>query len=32
MRLTLACIALAVLTAAWATIGLHLAGDVGEAS
>ena len=29
MRLALACIALAVLTAAWATLGLHLAGDVG---
>ena len=29
MRLALACIALAALTAAWATMGLHLAGDVG---
>ena len=29
MRLALACIALAALTAAWATLGLHLAGDVG---
>ena len=29
MRLALACLALAALTAAWAALGLHLAGDVG---